>query len=265
MTEDRSILRDTVDGIATVTVNRPERRNALSRDMWRQLGTVLSELRRDPGTRGMLLTGAGDRAFAAGADVAELVDRPPAVALDGLVSGILTDLEDLPFPTVAALNGHALGGGWELALSCDVRVAVPGAKVGFPEIGLGIMPGGGGITRLLQHVGVGLAKEWILTGRLLPAERAADHGLINRVVEPGALLVEARALLGSMTEQSPMAFRLAKMAINSAARGNATAEVERLAYALTYFGPERSERMRRFLDGTGSHDVIDPASEPDNP
>jgi enoyl-CoA hydratase len=263
MTED-SILRDTVDGIATVTVNRPERRNALSRDMWRQLGAVLSELHRDPGIRGMVLTGAGERAFAAGADVAELVDRPPAVALDGLVSGILTDLEDLPFPTVAALNGHALGGGWELALACDARVAVPGAKVGFPEIGLGIMPGGGGITRLLQHVGVGLAKEWILTGRLLPAERAADHGLINRVVEPDALLDEAKALLGAMTEQSPMAFRLAKLAINAAARGNATAELERLAYALTYFGPERSERMRRFLDGVRHDDVADPASESDN-
>lgn len=262
MAEDRSIRRDSVDGIATVTVNRPERRNALSRDMWLQLGSMLTELRGEPGTRGLLLTGAGDRAFAAGADVAELVDRPPAVALDGLVQGILTELEDLPFPTVAALNGHALGGGWELALACDVRVAVPGAKVGFPELGLGIMPGAGGTIRLLQHVGIGLAKEWILTGRLLSAEQAAEHGLINLVVEPDALVDEARALLSAMAAQPPLALRLAKSTINATARGHASAELERMAYALTFYGPERSERMRRFLDGARSDDVADPVGEP---
>lgn len=265
MTEDRSILCDSVDGLAVVTVNRPERRNALSRDMWLELGRVLTELRSEPGTRGLVLTGAGDRAFAAGADVAELVDRPPVVALDGLVQGVLTGLEDLPFPTVAALNGHALGGGWELALACDVRVAVPGAKVGFPEIGLGIMPGAGGTMRLLQHVGIGLAKEWILTGRLLSAVQAADQGLINRVVEPDALLDEARALLNAMVGQPALALRLAKLTINATARGHASTELERTAYALTFYGPERSERMRRFLDGARSEDVADPASEPGVP
>ena len=195
------------------------------------------------------MTGAGERAFAAGADVAELVDRPPAMALDGVVRGILNELEDLPIPTVAALNGHALGGGWELALACDVRVAVPGAKVGFPEVGLGIMPGAGGIGRLLQHVGVGLAKEWILTGRLLSADEASSYGLINAVVDPADLLPEARRLMGAMADQPSLAFRLAKSTINTGARGGPVAEVERLAYALTFHGPERGERMRRFLDG----------------
>lgn len=263
MTEDSAILRDWVDGIATVTVNRPERRNALSRSMWLALRSVLLELRAQPLTRGLMLTGAGDQAFAAGADVAELVDRPPPVALDGLVQGILTDMEDLPFPTVAALNGHALGGGWELALACDVRVAVPSAKVGFPEIGLGIMPGAGGTLRLLQHVGIGFAKEWILTGRLLSAEQAASHGLINRVTEPVALLGEARALLMAMAGQPPLALRLAKSTINAAARGHASAELERMAYALTFYGPERSERMHRFLDGAGGDDIVGPAGDPD--
>ena len=207
---------------------------------------------RAPEHRGVLITGAGDRAFAAGADVAELVDRPPDVALDGVVQGILNELEDLPFPTVAALNGHALGGGWELALACDVRVAVPAAKVGFPEVGLGIMPGAGGIGRLLQHVGVGLAKEWILTGRLLSAQEAAAHGLINRVVEPAALVDWSTELLGVLAAQPRLAFRLAKATIGAAARGHASDELERVAYALTFTGPERTERMRRFLDGARS-------------
>jgi enoyl-CoA hydratase len=171
------------------------------------------------------------------------------VALDGVVRGILTELEDLPIPTVAALNGHALGGGWELALACDVRVAVPGAKVGFPEVGLGIMPGAGGIGRLLQHVGVGLAKEWVLTGRLLTAGEAAGHGLINAVLEPADLLPGAQRLMNAMAAQPPLAFRLAKSTIHAGARGEAGEEVERLAYALTFYGPERGERMRRFLDG----------------
>ena len=157
MVETGAVLQETTEGIVVLTINLPDRRNALSRSNWLELRGVLVDLRDDPETRGLIITGAGDRAFAAGADVAELVDRPPLVALEGLVQGILLQLEDLPFPTIAALNGHALGGGWELALACDLRVAVPQAKVGFPEAGLGIIPGAGGTLRLLQHVGVGHA------------------------------------------------------------------------------------------------------------
>ncbi|MGH2776357.1 MAG: enoyl-CoA hydratase/isomerase family protein, partial [Actinomycetota bacterium] len=152
MDESGALLVETISGVTVVTINRPSRRNALARDNWLELGNLLGDLRADPETRGLIVTGAGDRAFAAGADVAELVDRDPLVALDGLVQGILHQLSDLPWPTIAALNGHALGGGWELALACDLRVAVPHALVGFPEVGLGIIPGAGGTHRLLQHV-----------------------------------------------------------------------------------------------------------------
>ena len=249
MAESGSILCETSGGVALVTIDRPERRNALSRDAWLELRATIAALRTDESVVGMIVTGAGDRSFAAGADLAELVDRSPALALDGLVQTILQELEDLPFPTIAALNGHALGGGWELALACDLRVAVTTAKVGFPEVGLGIMPGAGGTLRLLQHVGVGLAKEWILTGRLLEAEEARAHGLVNRVAEPGQVLDETRALMDELTAQPRLSVRLATLLINVAARGQAGPDLERLAYTLTFHAPDRSERMRAFLEG----------------
>lgn len=248
MVETSALLQETTDGVALLTINLPARRNALSRSNWLELRGVLTDLRDDPETRGLIITGAGDRAFAAGADVAELVDRPPLVALEGLVQGILLQLEDLPFPTIAALNGHALGGGWELALACDLRVAVPHAKVGFPEVGLGIIPGAGGTLRLLQHVGVGRAMEWILTSRLLDAREAASFGLINRVVDNADIVDSARALMEEVGAQPQLAVRLAKMMVRATARGDAGPELERLAYTLSFHSPERSERMHRWLD-----------------
>jgi enoyl-CoA hydratase len=248
MAEPRFFLRSRIDDVEVLTVNRPERRNALSRDAWLELRDLFTELQADPQIRGLIITGAGDRAFAAGADVNELVDRPPEVALEGLVQGILIQLEDLPFPTIAALNGHALGGGWELALACDLRVASSHARVGFPEVALGIMPGAGGTLRLLQHVGIGLAKEWILTGKLLEARDAASHGLINAVVEGGNVVDAALSLMRELVAQPHASVRLAKLLLNATARGQAGPDLERLAYTLTFHFPERTERMRQFLD-----------------
>lgn len=262
MAESDTLLNETVEGVAVVTINRPGRRNALSRDTWLELAGVLNNLRTDPETRGLIVTGAGDRAFAAGADVAELVDRAPLVALDGLVQGILSQLSDLPWPTIAALNGHALGGGWELALACDLRVAAPHARVGFPEVGLGIIPGAGGTLRLLQHVGVGRAMEWILTSRLLDAREAASYGLINEVVNDGKVVEAARSLMSELGKQPRLAVRLAKMMVNATARGEAGPEFERLAYTLAFHSPERSERMKRFLDQRSARSGGKPPDEP---
>ena len=247
MAEGKALLRETHEGIAVVTINRPDHRNALTRAAWLELQALMHELRTDPETRGLILTGAGERAFAAGADVSELVDRPPLVALEGLVQGILIELEDLPFPTVAALNGHALGGGWELALACDLRIAVARARVGFPEVGLGIIPGAGGSLRLLQHVGVGRAMEWILASRLIDAREAASYGLINKVVD-GNVVEEARLLMDELASQPRLAVRLAKLMVNATARGQSGPDFERLAYTLAFHSSERSERMQRFLD-----------------
>ncbi len=236
------------DHIATVTIDRPERRNALSRQAWLELRTAIQRLADEERVRGMIVTGAGDRAFAAGADVAELAEREPAVALDGLAQRILLEVERLPFPTIAALNGDALGGGWELCLACDLRVAVRTARVGFPEVSLGIMPGAGGSIRLLRHVGLGLAKEWIFTGRILTAEEASTYGLLNRVVEPGEAMPAALELMETLVAQPPTSIRLAKLVLDAASRADATPELERLAYTLTYYTPERAERMHRFLN-----------------
>ncbi|MDQ4058604.1 MAG: enoyl-CoA hydratase/isomerase family protein [Actinomycetota bacterium] len=257
MAKSEALLQETIDGVVLLTINRPERRNALSHDLWLELRELLGELRSDTG--GLIVTGAGDRAFAAGADVAELVDRSPLVALDGLVQGILLQLQDLPFPTIAALNGHALGGGWELALACDLRLAVSSARVGFPEVGLGIIPGAGGTIRLLEHVGVGRAMEWILTGRLLDAHEAASYGLINRVVGDGDVVAEALSLMKELQAQPRLAVRLAKMMVKATARGEASPDLERLAYTLTYHSPERSERMHHFLDQRSKRDGKKPA------
>lgn len=245
---DQLFRRRASDGVLVLTIDRPERRNAMSRAAWLELAEILREVRDSFEVRGLILTGAGDRAFSAGADVRELVDRDPAVTLDGTVHRILTELEDVPLPTVAALNGDALGGGWELALACDLRVAVSSAKVGFPEVGLGIMPGAGGTQRLLQHLGLGRAKELILAGRLLSASEAFHLGLINRVVENGNVLATARELLDEVLAQAPPAVRLAKAVLNATARVERASELERLAYALTFYSEERTERMRRFLE-----------------
>lgn len=246
---DAPLVRaETRDGITTITINRPERRNALSRSAWLALLDETRKVRNEPRARAVIVTGAGDKAFAAGADLTELVDREPLAALDALVSGVLQELEDLPVPTVAALNGHALGGGFELALACDFRVAVHSAAVGFPEVGLGVIPGAGGIRRLLHHVGLGRAKELVLSGKLLRAGEAEHLGLVNRVVERDDLMDAAGGLLGGILDKGPLAVRLAKLALNATASRNTDKDLETLAYTLSFFSEDRAERMRSFVE-----------------
>ena len=238
-------------GVVVATIEREERRNALGRDDWLALRALVRELADDPDVRGVIVTGAGDRAFAAGADVGELVDRPPLVALDGLVQRALRELEDLPVPTIAALNGHALGGGWELALACDLRVASEDARVGFPEVRLGLLPGAGGTQRLLQHVGIGVAKELILGARVLAADEALALGLVNDVVPSDDVLPAARRVLDEILGHGRLAVRLAKQVLNATARGGDASDLERVAYTMTFFDDERGERMRGFLERSG--------------
>ncbi|HXF56207.1 MAG TPA: enoyl-CoA hydratase/isomerase family protein [Actinomycetota bacterium] len=256
------LRRELADGILTVTVDRPERRNALGRAGWLKLRDVVREVAQDGEIRGLVVTGAGNRAFVSGADVGELVDRPPEVALEGFVQRVLLELEDLPVPTVAALNGDAFGGGWELALACDFRVAAPHVRVGFPEVGLGIIPGAGGTQRLLQQLGLGRAKELVLTGRPVSAAEALQLGLVNRVVDGPDVLGAARELLERVLAHAPHAVRLAKAVLNATARGTGGWDLERLAYALSFCSEERRKRMRAFLEGrarTGARGADAPA------
>jgi enoyl-CoA hydratase/carnithine racemase len=151
-------------------------------------------------------------------------------------------------PTVAALNGHALGGGLELALACDFRIAVDGAVMGFPEVGLGVVPGAGGVRRLLRHLGLGRAKEMIMSGNLVAADEAERLGLVNRVVASERLMDAAAEFLGAILDKGPLAVRLAKLVLNATASNDTDRKLETLAYTLTFYSDDRAHRMRSFLE-----------------
>jgi enoyl-CoA hydratase len=209
------------DGLAIVTVNRPDKLNALNADTVRELDRVIDEVRADDAVRAVILTGAGEKAFVAGADIAELAKMGPIdgvrISRDG--QDTFRRLERLPKPVIAAVNGFALGGGLELALACHIRVASSRAKFGLPEVKLGIIPGYGGTIRLPRLVGRGRALELMLTGEMIGADEAHRIGLVNRVEEPDNLLDAARAMARAIAANGPVAIALA---LESVDRGMST-------------------------------------------
>jgi enoyl-CoA hydratase len=204
------------DGIAIITVNRPDKLNALNADTVRQLDGALREVRADDAVRAVILTGSGEKAFVAGADIAELAQMGPIdgvqVSRDG--QDTFRMLERMPKPVIAAVNGFALGGGLELALACHVRIASSRAKFGLPEVKLGIIPGYGGTVRLPRLVGRGRALELMLTGDMIDADEAYRIGLVNRVEEPAAVLDAAKSMAGRMAANGPIAIALALEAVD---------------------------------------------------
>ena len=208
MNTERILTRRT-GAVATVTVNRPDVLNALDSETVAVLTAVFTDLRKDDEVRSVVLTGAGDRAFIAGADIGELARLTPQTARDLTDAGhrLCDLLEHLGKPVVAAVNGYALGGGCELAMACTCRVAARTAKLGLPEITLGIIPGYGGTQRLPRLVGPGRALEMMLTGAPVTAEEAWRIGLVNRVVAPETLAAEAEALATVFARQAPQAAR----------------------------------------------------------
>lgn len=199
--------------VVVLTLNRPEARNALNDDLIAALLESVQQAAVDDAVRGIVLTGAGNRAFAAGADLDGLLRRDHLTET-GPVSARRRELtrllETVPKPTIAAMNGHALGGGLEIALGCDLRIIVPEAKVGFPEINLGIIPGNGGTQRAVRAVGEARALELILTGTPIDAARALEIGLVHRVVAAENLMTEAVELAGRLGRHSSRAFAAAK-------------------------------------------------------
>ncbi len=195
------------DGVALVTINRPDKLNALNEALLGELDEAFRSVERDGGIRGVLLTGAGDKAFVAGADIRELPMGAFAEARAFAERGqaVLGRLERIGKPSVAAINGFALGGGLELALCCTVRVAAENAKLGLPEIKLGVMPGYGGTQRLPRLVGRGRALEMLLTGEPVDAAEACRMGLVNHVVPRSELAAFSRALLRKMSDSAPLA------------------------------------------------------------
>lgn len=202
--------------LAWVELNRPQALNALNQEVFVTLGGILDEIARDDRVRAVILTGTGEKAFAAGADVEELSALTPLGARAFALAAKATQdrLSGLAKVTIAALNGFTLGGGCELAMCCDIRIASEKARLGQPEIHLGIIPGGGGTQRLARLVGAARAKELILTGRIVTAQEALALGLVNRVVKPEELLEEARKLALEIAGKSSPAAALAKRSID---------------------------------------------------
>ena len=202
-----TLLYELADGIARVTINRPDKLNALNAEVIAELGDAAARIEKDPAVRGAILTGAGAKAFVAGADIAEIAGQGAvdgkARALEG--QRVFRSLERCGKPVIAAVNGFALGGGCELAMACHLRVASEQARFGQPEVKLGIAPGYGGTVRLPRLVGKGRALELLLTGQMIDAQEAYRIGLVNRVVGADRLLAESEQLLRSILENGPLA------------------------------------------------------------
>jgi enoyl-CoA hydratase len=241
----------TQDGpIATLTLNRPEVRNALDLATWQEIDSVLDELATDETVQVLIVTGMGDEAFAAGADLHWLRDRGMLATLDTCVQSVLQKLEDLWKPTIAAVNGYALGGGCELAMACDIRIASERANFGQPEVRLGILPAGGGTQRLPRLVGVAKAKELIFTGDIIGAQEAERIGLANRVVPHETLMESAQELASKIVRRGPLAIRLANMAIQAGVSfgPGAGSLCERLGQTVLFGTEDRIEGISAFLD-----------------
>jgi enoyl-CoA hydratase len=235
--------------VEVLTLDRPERLNAIDGAMLDALAGRLAAIAEDRDVRAVVVTGSGHRAFSAGADVSAFAGLDPlmADALMGRGQRVFAALEELPQPTIAAINGYALGGGLELALACDLRLAAASASLGQPEISLANLPGWGATQRLPRIVGEGAAKDLVLSGRRVTAVEAAGLGLVHAMCEDAELLDEALALAGGLARHAPVALAMAKRAIH-AARGSTAQgyEVERQAVALCFTTSEQQAATRRF-------------------
>jgi enoyl-CoA hydratase len=238
--------------IAVVTIDRQEKLNALNPDVIRELAEVFENLASDAAVLGVILTGAGTRAFVAGADISELarMDSVEAVRVSREGQRVFEQIECFPKPVIAAIGGYALGGGCELALACHLRIASSAARFGLPEVGLGLIPGYGGTVRLARVVGLGHATEMILTGEPIDAARAHQVGLVTAVVEGEALLAEAKKLARRVTKNGPMAVR---MALESLRRGLDVSASEAFALESSLFGllastDDMKEGVQAFLE-----------------
>jgi enoyl-CoA hydratase len=247
-----NLLYEVKEQIARITFNRPNVLNALNRKTIEELGDCLDAARQDDAVRVLILTGAGEKAFVAGADINELAKRTAVDGKDFSLFGqeVIRRLETMGKPSIAAINGFALGGGCEMALACTIRIASRNAKLGQPEVKLGILPGYGGSQRLARLCGKGIAHEMILTGEMITAEEALRVGLVNRVAEPGELLATAETIAKKIIANAPLAVRYAMEAIE---RGVEMPQEEGLFLEATLFGlccatEDMREGTRAFLE-----------------
>ncbi|HEY0005895.1 MAG TPA: enoyl-CoA hydratase-related protein [Pyrinomonadaceae bacterium] len=246
-----TLLVERRDRVALITINRPEKRNALNIQTREEGALVLEELREDESIRVVVFTGAGDKAFIAGADIAEFAGRT-ALTQRAVMLGrsLFTAIDSFPKPVIAMVNGYCLGGGCELALACDLRIASEAASFGQPEINLGIIPGGGGTQRLTRLVGEGKAMELILTGDIINAQTALNIGLVNLVVSAEELEAKTMEMANRIAEKSPIALRMAKEAVKLASRSNLDEGLRREVdlFALCFSSEDKDEGVRAFLE-----------------
>jgi len=249
MTNEPKVLLEQRGAVALVTLNAPEKRNAIDLEMVQGLHRVLDDLAASDEFSVVVLSGAGEKAFAAGADIAQLKERKARDALMAINAALFKKLDDLPLPSIAAVKGYALGGGCELAIACDLRVIGESAKMGQPEVSLGIIPAAGGTYRLPRLVGLGVARELVYTGRILDAQECLRIGLANRVVPDNEVIDQAMALAEEIASRGRLAVRLAKASMNALSRpGEAAAmTLESMAQAILFETEDKHRRMEEFL------------------
>jgi enoyl-CoA hydratase/carnithine racemase len=252
-----NVLYEKKGAIAYVTLNRPKVLNALNQRTWQDLRAAFEDARDDADVRGVILTGAGDKAFIAGADISELAQVSAVQAERSSTYGqeVLNLVENLGKPVVAAVNGFALGGGCETAMACTIRLATESARFGQPEVKLGVPPGGGGTQRLPRLIGKGRALQLILSGEMISAQEAYRIGLVNEVVPAADLISRAEAILKQISTNAPLAVRCSLEAVN---KGMETSQTEGLALEASFFGlcsgtEDKQEGTRAFLEKRAPH------------
>jgi enoyl-CoA hydratase len=251
MAEERVVLTTVDGGVATVTINRPDKLNALNAAVRTQFVAALNALREDPDVRVVVVTGAGEKAFVAGADIAEFEGRTAVDQFRVMKAyGVFEAAASFPRPIIAAINGFCLGGGCELAMACDIRIASEKAKLGQPEVKLGILPGGGGTQRLPRLVGFGTAAKLLFTGDMVDAREALRIGLVDEVVAPEALAGRVRELAGAIATMSPVALQLIKEALMASQRMplDEGMRLETTLFGLAFASDDKEEGVKAFLE-----------------
>jgi enoyl-CoA hydratase len=248
----KTLIYEKKENIGLLTINRPEKLNAISNELISELKDLLDKIKNDGELRVLILTGAGDKAFVAGADIKELVDRDARLGrrVSKERQEVFSRIENLPVPVIAAVNGYALGGGLELALACSIRICSEKAQFGAPEVKLGIIPGDGGTQRLPRLVGLGRAMELILTGDFIDAQEAYRIGLVNKVLPQEELMDKATELAKKIASRPPLAVRFAKEAVNRSQEGDAASgfALESYLHALSCTTEDKKEGVSAFLE-----------------
>jgi len=250
MAEYKYLLEENTEGILTITINRPKSMNALNYDVISELYDAIAAAGKDDAVKVIILTGAGEKSFVAGADVSEFLNVEPTVFYDFSLrgQGIMNEIESLEKPVIAAVNGFALGGGLELAMACTIRIASENAKVGLPEVTLGVMPGYGGTQRLTRLVGKGRAMEMILTGEMIDANEAYRIGLVNKVVPLDQLKDAAVTMAKKIMKNGPYGVKLAMRSVNYDPVLKTGLQFEAANFAMILNSEDMREGVNAFLE-----------------